>query len=104
MTNLEILKGSINGDFTDAQLQASLIKQGLKPTDTYVIKNEVKIDFCWAALLFSSIGTLKSTRELDYAVEAQSIDDIMKAIKAIYDKWGLPNPYANNKVRGSKIW
>ena len=104
MTNLEVLKASVSGNYTDVQLEVALTKRGLVSTDTYDVKNERRIDLACASLLFFSISYIKLVSELDYSVTAQSVDDIMKAITALYGKWGLKNPYLDNKIKGSNAW
>lgn len=104
MTNIEVLQGSLIGSFTDVQLNAVLVKQGLDPSAEYKAENERKIDFATASLLFTLSTMAESVKELDYAITNRSSTDLLAMIKAIYAKWGVRNPYANDKIKGSRPW
>ena len=76
MTNLEVLKGNISGNFTDSQLTAMLVKVGLEPTDVYNSENEKKIDLARIETIVFLMGTSQSVRELDYQVTQRSFDEL----------------------------
>lgn len=104
MTNLEVLKGSVSGGFTDLQLNTYLVKVGLEPTDVYVTENQKKIDLATIETIIYLMGTSQSVRELDYQITQRSFADLMGLLNMLYLKWGIPNPYLQNKVTGKAIW
>lgn len=104
MTNLEVLKGSISGGFTDLQLSTYLVKVGLEPTDVYITENQKKIDLATIETIIYLMGTSQSVRELDYQITQRSFADLMGLLNLLYMKWGILNPYLQNKVTGKAIW
>lgn len=104
MTNLEVLKGSVSGGFTDLQLSTYLVKVGLEPTNVYVTENEKKIDLATIETIIYLMGTSQSVRELDYQITYRSNAEYQMLINKLYAKWGIPNPYLQNKVTGKAIW
>lgn len=104
MTNLEVLKGNISGNFTDSQLTAMLVKVGLEPTDVYNSENEKKIDLARIETIVFLMGTSQSVRELDYQVTQRSFNELKGLLDILYAKWGIENPFLRNKVRGRSVW
>lgn len=104
MTNLEVLKGSTSGGFTDIQLSTYLVKVGLEPTQVYVTENQKAIDLATIETIIFLMGTSQSVRELDYQVTQRSFSDLMGLLNVLYMKWGIQNPYLRNNVTGKAIW
>ena len=104
MTNLEVLKGSISGGFTNEQLSTYLVKVGLEPTEIYTTDNQKAIDLATIETIIFLMGTSQSVRELDYQVTQRSFADLMGLLNLLYMKWGIQNPYLRNNVTGKAIW
>lgn len=104
MTNLEVLKGSISGGFTNEQLSTYLVKVGLEPTSIYTTDNQKAIDLATIETIIFLMGTSQSVRELDYQVTQRSFTDLMGLLNLLYMKWGIQNPYLRNNVTGKAIW
>lgn len=104
MTNLEVLKGSVSGNFTDEQLSVLLVKVGLEPNEIYTSENQKAIDLATIETIIFLMGTSQSVRELDYQVTQRSYSDLLALINTLYAKWGLKNPYLRNKVNAPKVW
>lgn len=104
MTNLEVLKGSISGGFTDTQLSAWLVKVGLEPNDIYTSENQKEIDLATIESIIFLMSTSQSVRELDYQITQRSFADMKGLLNLLYIKWGLKNPYLNNNVTGKSPW
>lgn len=104
MTNLEVLKGSVSGNFTDEQLSVLLVKVGLEPNEIYTSENQKAIDLATIETIIFLMGTSQSVRELDYQVTQRSYSDLLGLINTLYAKWGLKNPYLRNKVTSPKVW
>lgn len=104
MTNLEVLKGSISGGFTNEQLSTYLVKVGLEPTEIYTTDNQKQIDLATIETIIFLMGTSQSVRELDYQVTQRSFTDLMGLLNVLYAKWGIQNPYLRNNVTGKAIW
>lgn len=104
MTNLEVLKGNISGNFTDSQLTDMLVKVGLEPMDVYNSDNEKKIDLARIETIIFLMGTSQSVRELDYQITQRSFDELKGLLDILYAKWGIENPFLRNKVRSRSVW
>lgn len=104
MTNLEVLRGSISGNFTDAQLSALLVKEGLEPNEIYTIENKNKIDLATIETIIFLMGTSESVRELDYQITQRSFNDLLGLLNLLYRKIGKPNPFLQNKVTAKPVW
>lgn len=104
MTNLEVLKGSISGGFTNEQLSTYLVKVGLEPTEIYTTDNQKQIDLATIETIIFLMGTSQSVRELDYQVTQRSFSDLIGLLNLLYMKWGIQNPYLRNNVTGKAIW
>lgn len=104
MTNLEVLKGSISGGFTNEQLSTYLVKVGLEPTSIYTTDNQKAIDLATIETIIFLMGTSQSVRELDYQITQRSFTDLMGLLNLLYMKWGIQNPYLRNNVTGKAIW
>lgn len=104
MTNLEVLKGSTSGGFTNEQLSTYLVKVGLEPTEIYTTDNQKQIDLATIETIIFLMGTSASVRELDYQVTQRSFTDLMGLLNVLYAKWGIQNPYLRNNVTGKPIW
>lgn len=104
MTNLEVLKGSVSGGFTDVQLGTYLVKVGLEPTQEYTTENQKGIDLATIETIIYLMGTSESVRELDYQVTQRSFSDLLGLLNLLYKKWGLKNPYLQNIVTSPNVW
>lgn len=104
MTNLEVLRGSVSGNFTDNQLSVLLVKVGLDPTEIYTVENQKKIDLATIETIIFLMGTSESVRELDYQITQRSFADLKGLLSLLYKKWGLKDPTLNNKVTAPKVW
>ena len=104
MTNLEVLKGSVSGSFTDEQLSVLLVKVGLEPTAVYTIENQKQIDLATIETIIFLMGTSESVRELDYQITQRSFADLKGLLDLLCNKWGVKNPTLRDKVKGVSVW
>jgi hypothetical protein len=93
MTNLQVLQGSagLNYPIDDETYEANLVKNGLLPTDTFIVGNQRGIDLAISDLALTLIFSAKKISDDGYSVELQSIDDLWDLRWWYRHKWGLPD-------------
>lgn len=89
----EALTSTVAFKLPENRIEKALIDNDLIGTADYTKVNEKAVDLAMIGLLFTLI-TAGDEREDDVSLSLPGKDVLLKAASALYNKWGLKDPFA----------